>query len=116
MLKEHKAFYITIIMAIIIALLSGCVRDKEVVYSTIYPTLNSLQSPLVLNTKACSWTYPIVKDEKVFIGLDEEQFKCYIENQEIQREQRKLYENFVKQVNEERQEWNKLNKDNKGKK
>jgi hypothetical protein len=94
-------------------LLLGACAQREVVYSTIYPNLTSLQSPLVLNTRPCEWTYPIVKDEKVFIGLDEEQFRCYIENQEIQREQRKLYENFVKKVNEERAEWNKLNKGNK---
>lgn len=113
MLNNIKTFLIIVLLAIILAILSGCATQKEVVYSTIYPNLNELQSPLVLNTTACTWTYPLVKDEKVFIGLDEEQFKCYIENQEIQREQRKLYENFVKQVNEERKEWNKLNKNNK---
>lgn len=108
--KLNNFIVIMIIIFLVLTLLSGCASEKEIVYSTIYPNLNELQSPLVLNTKACTWTYPLVKDEKVFVGLDEEQFRCYIENQEIQREQRKLYENFVKQVNEERQKYSKLNK------
>lgn len=93
-------------------LLVACTTKKEIVYSTIYPTLNPIQSPLVLNTSACKWTYPIVKDEKVFVGLDEENYKCYVKNQEIQREQRKLYENLIAEINKEREEWNKLNKNN----
>lgn len=106
----EKTFYVLLIIMVgVLFFLTGCASNKEVVYSTIYPTLNPLQSPLVLNINGCEWTYPIVKDDKVFIGLDEKNFKCYIENQEIQREQRKLYENFVKQVNAEREEWNKLN-------
>ena len=113
MLNKLHNFLIFILILICLIMLCSCASQKEVVYSTIYPNLNELQSPLVLNTKACTWTYPLIKDERVFIGLDEEQFRCYIENQEIQREQRKLYENFVKQVNEERKEWNKLNKGNK---
>ena len=113
MSSKYNLLITIFIATLVLVLMSGCARDKEIVYSTIYPNLNELQSPLVLNTKSCTWTYPLVKDEKVFIGLDEEQFRCYIENQEIQREQRKLYENFVKQVNEERKEWNKLNKGNK---
>lgn len=108
MIHKYK-FLILTILTLILVLLLGCAKDKEIIYSTIYPNLNELQSPLVLNTKVCTWTYPLVKDDKVFIGLNEEQFRCYIENQEIQREQRKLYENFVKQVNQERKEWNKLN-------
>lgn len=108
--KLNNFIVIMIIIFLVLTLLSGCASEKEIVYSTIYPNLNELQSPLVLNTKACTWTYPLVKDEKVFVGLDEEQFRCYIENQEIQREQRKLYENFVKQVNEERQKYSNLNK------
>ena len=105
---------VSLLAAVLLAVnLTGCSTDREVIYSTIYPNLNELQSPLVLNTNACKWTYPIVQDDKVFIGLDEENFRCYIENQEIQREQRKLYENFVKQVNSERKEWNKLNGGNK---
>ena len=43
------------------------------------------------------------------MGLDEKNFKCYIENKEIIREQLKLYHNFVEEVNAERSEWNKLN-------
>ena len=90
-------------------ILTGCNMKQEVVYTTIYPSLPPLQEPNVLSLDACQWTYPLVKDEKVFIGLDETNFKCYVENKEIMREQLLLYKKFVEQVNKERQEWNKLN-------
>ena len=41
--------------------------------------------------------------------MDEKNFKCYVENKEIVREQMKLYQNFVKEVNLERENWSKLN-------
>ena len=45
--------------------------------------------------------------------MDERNFKCYVENKEIVREQMKLYQNFVKEVNAERKQWNELNKNSK---
>lgn len=95
---------------IVILFLCACSTQKEIVYTTIYPSLPPLQEPNVLSLDTCQWTYPLVKDEKVFIGLDETNFKCYVENKEIMREQLLLYKKFVEKVNEEREEWNKLNK------
>ena len=96
-------------------LLSGCslFSDKEVIYTTIYPSLPPLQEPNVLSLNACEWSYPENPDSKVFIGMDERNFKCYVENKEIVREQMKLYQNFVKEVNVERENWSKLNKKSK---
>ena len=106
-----KILEFTMIPFIGMFLLSGCslFTNEKVVYSTVYPSLPPLESPNVLSLNTCQWEYPLIKDEKVFIGLDEQNFKCYIENKEIVREQMKLYENFVKEVNLEREEWNKLN-------
>lgn len=106
---------ITILVMIALAMLSGCslFTKEKVIYSTVYPSLPPLESPNVLSLNTCQWEYPLVKDDKVFIGLDEQNFKCYIENKEIIREQMKLYENFVKEVNTERAEWNKLNNSSK---
>ena len=96
-------------------LLAGCslFTEEKVIYSTIYPSLPPLQEPNVLNLNACEWTYPENADSKVFIGMDEKNFKCYVENKEIVREQLKLYQNFVKEVNDERKSWNELNKNSK---
>lgn len=105
--------FITIILAIgiILMILSGCslFSNEKVIYSTVYPSLPPLQEPNVLSLNTCEWEYPLYKDDKVFVGLDEKNFKCYIENKEIIREQLKLYHNFVEEVNAERSEWNKLN-------
>lgn len=102
---------ITFIGLLILALLGGCslFTNEKVIYSTVYPSLPPLQEPNVLSLNTCEWTYPLAKDDKVFVGLDEKNFKCYIENKEIIREQLKLYHNFVEEVNSERSEWNKLN-------
>lgn len=105
--------FITIILAIgiILMILPGCslFSNEKVIYSTVYPSLPPLQEPNVLSLNTCEWEYPLYKDDKVFVGLDEKNFKCYIENKEIIREQLKLYHNFVEEVNVERSEWNKLN-------
>lgn len=99
-----------LLFLLLITILSACSTQKEVVYTTIYPSLPPLQEPNVLSLDTCQWTYPLVKDEKVLIGLDETNFKCYVKNKEIMREQLLLYKKFVEKVNEEREEWNKLNK------
>ena len=106
---------ITFVAMILMAILSGCslFTKEKVIYSTVYPSLPPLQEPNVLSLNTCEWMYPASKDENVFIGLDEKNFKCYIENKEIIREQLQLYHNFVNEVNSERQQWNELNKSNK---
>ena len=102
---------ITFIGLLLLCLLGGCslFTNEKVIYSTVYPSLPPLQEPNVLSLNTCEWEYPLHKDDKVFVGLDEKNFKCYIENKEIIREQLKLYHNFVEEVNAERSEWNKLN-------
>lgn len=115
-MKELLQFVlITFAAMLALAMLSGCsmFTKEKVIYSTVYPSLPPLQEPNVLSLNTCEWTYPLVKDEKVFIGLDEKNFKCYIENKEIIREQLQLYHNFVNEVNSERQQWNELNKTSK---
>lgn len=101
---------ILLIFLAMFVFLSGCTRDKEIVYSTIYPTLPPLQSPNVLALSECQWSVPSNNETNIIIGLDENNFRCYIENKEIIREQMALYEKFVNEVNKERNEWNKLNK------
>ena len=104
--------YISIVLAaILILLLSGCslFTEEKVVYTTVYPSLPPLTEPNVLSLNTCEWEYPLYKDDKVFVGLDEKNFKCYTENKEIMREQLKLYHNFVEEVNLERKNWSKLN-------
>lgn len=104
-----KKIFKIFVVIIVTLFLCACSTQKEVVYTTIYPSLQPLQEPNVLSLNTCQWTYPLIKDEVVFIGLDEENFKCYVENKEIMREQILLYKKFIEQVNKERQEWNKLN-------
>ena len=110
-----KKIILLILLIFLILFLTSCslfVKEK-IVYSSIYPSLPPLQEPNVLSLTPCEFTYPLIKDEKVFVGLDEENFKCYIENKEIIREQLKLYHNFTIEVNEERKKWNELNISNK---
>lgn len=106
-----KKFLIVLFLPLIL-LFNACTTDKEIVYSSVYPSLPPIESPNVVSVKACHWEYPIVQDEKVFIGLDETNFKCYLSNKEKEREQRLLYENLIKEINKERQAWNLLNEEN----
>jgi hypothetical protein len=98
----------TLLILIMTILLCGCSTEKEVVYTTIYPSLPQLQEPNVLSLKTCKWTYPANNDE-IFIGMDETNFKCYLKNKEIIREQLNLYSKFIEEINKERLEWNRLN-------
>ena len=103
----HRIFFI-IIMTI---LLFACARvEKEIIYESVYPTLPALESPLVLAKSACKFSLPSNPESNVFVGFDKENYKCYLKNQEIQREQILLYEKFVDEVNTERQKWNNMNK------
>lgn len=115
-MKKLLQYILILFLSILAAaILTGCslFTKEKVIYSTVYPSLPPLQEPNVLSLNTCEWTYPLIKDEKVFIGLDEKNFKCYIENKEIIREQLQLYHNFVNEVNDERKKWNELNKNNK---
>ena len=96
---------------LLILLVAGCTETKtEYVYKNVYPELPAVESPLVLATFPCKSSMPETPDQNVFIGFDKENFKCYLKNQEINREQKRLYENFVKEINKERENWKRLNK------
>lgn len=94
----------------LLLLLTACTTTKtEVVYKTVYPELPQIESPLVLATLPCKFSMP-KNDETIFVGFDKENYKCYLKNQEINREQKLLYEKFVNEINKERQNWKNLNK------
>ena len=87
----------------LLLLLTACTTTKtEVVYKTVYPELPQIESPLVLATLPCKFSMP-TNDETIFVGFDKENYKCYLKNQEINREQKLLYEKFVDEINKERQ-------------
>lgn len=90
-------------------LLFGCTTKTEVIYQSVYPELPELKSPLVLSIKSCHFSKP-QNDNVIYVGFDKENYKCYLKNQEIIREQILLYENFIQEINNERNEWKKLNK------
>lgn len=93
----------------LLLLLTACTTTKtEVVYKTVYPELPQIESPLVLATLPCKFSMP-KNDETIFVGFDKENYKCYLKNQEINREQKLLYEKFVDEINKERQKWKNLN-------
>ena len=93
----------------LLLLLTACTTTKtEVVSKTVYPELPQIESPLVLATLPCKFSMP-TNDETIFVGFDKENYKCYLKNQEINREQKLLYEKFVDEINKERQKWKNLN-------
>ena len=49
-------------------------------------------------------------DDNIFIGFDKENYKCYLKNQEINREQKLLYQKVIDEMNNERIKWKELNK------
>ena len=49
-------------------------------------------------------------DDSIFIGFDKENYKCYLKNQEINREQKLLYQKVIDEMNNERIKWKELNK------
>lgn len=97
-----------IFMIFIILLCSCTTVETKIVYKNVYPELPQLESPLILSTIPCKFSIP-ENNDKVFIGFDKENFKCYLKNQEIIREQKLLYEKFINEINNERLKWNKLN-------
>ena len=99
-----------VIIILLLVMLIGCVRTKtEYVYKNVYTELPQVESPLVLATLPCKFSMP-KNDETIFVGFDKENYKCYLKNQEINREQKLLYEKFVNEINKERQNWKNLNK------
>ncbi len=100
-----------ILIILLTILLCSCTTVKtEYVYQTVYPELPQLESPLILANIPCTFIMPENPDEKIFIGFDKENYKCYLKNQEINREQKLLFEKFVSEINKERKNWNFKNK------
>ena len=98
-----------ILMIMMMLLVIGCVRTKtELVYKNVYPDLPLIEQPNVLTLHACKFSFP-ENDESIFIGFDKENYKCYLKNQEINREQKLLYQKVIDEINKERSEWKKLN-------
>lgn len=99
-----------LLIIIFVFLLCACTTvETKIVYKNVYPELPQLESPLILSTNVCKFTMPKNNDD-IFIGYDKENFKCYLKNQEIIREQKLLYEQFIQEINNERLKWNELNK------
>lgn len=93
----------------LILFLVSCTTTKtEVVYKNVYPELPLIEQPNVLTLHACKFSFP-ENDESIFIGFDKENYKCYLKNQEINREQKLLYQKVIDEINKERSEWKKLN-------
>lgn len=94
----------------LILFLVSCTTTKtEIVYKTIYPDLHVVSQPNILTLNACKFSIP-KNDESIFIGFDKENYKCYLKNQEINREQKLLYKKVIDEMNQERIKWKELNK------
>lgn len=99
-----------ILMIMMMLLTIGCVKTKtEYVYKTVYPDLPEISQPNVLTLHACKFTYP-KEESDIFVGFDKENYKCYLKNQEINREQKLLYQKVINEVNAERLKWKNMNK------
>ena len=94
---------------IILFLIAGCAPKTEYVYKTVYPDLPEISQPNVLTLHACKFAYP-KEESDIFVGFDKENYKCYLKNQEINREQKLLYQKVINEVNAERLKWKNMNK------
>ena len=99
-----------ILMIMMMLLVIGCTTTKtEIVYKNVYPNLPLIEQPNVLTLHACKFSFP-KNDDSIFIGFDKENYKCYLKNQEINREQKLLYQKVIDEMNQERIKWKELNK------
>lgn len=95
-------------LLVLFLLLAACTKT-EYVYKTVYPDLPIIQQPNILTLNACKFSLP-KNDDSIFIGFDKDNYKCYLKNQEINREQKLLYQKVITEMNNERQKWKELNK------
>ena len=101
-----KKIFVILVMIVV----CGCTTVKtETVYKSVYPDLPELESPLILSNVSCKFSLPENPNSNIFIGFDKENYKCYLKNQEINREQKLLYEKFIEQINQERRQWKEMN-------
>ena len=93
---------------LVIFLITSCVKT-EYIYKNVYPDLPIIQQPNILSLNACKFSLP-KNDDSIFVGFDKENYKCYLKNQEINREQKLLYQKVIDEMNQERIKWKELNK------
>lgn len=93
---------------LVIFLITSCVKT-EYVPIVKYPDLPVIQQPNILSLNACKFSLP-KNDDSIFVGFDKENYKCYLKNQEINREQKLLYQKVIDEMNQERIKWKELNK------
>ena len=74
---------------------------KEIQMVTVYPDLPVVSQPNILSLNACKFSLP-KNDDSIFVGFDKENYKCYLKNQEINREQKLLYQKVIDEMNQER--------------
>ena len=88
----------------------SCSTKIEYVYVTQYPELPQIKSPLILPLNKCEFILPEDETSNIFVGYDKQNYKCYIKNQEINREQKLLYEKLIEELNKERKKFIEMNK------
>ena len=98
-----------IFMLTLIFILIACTPKEKIVYKSVYPDLPVVSQPNILTLNACKFSFP-KNDDSIFIGFDKENYKCYLKNQEINREQKLLYQKVIDEMNQERIKWKELNK------
>lgn len=98
-----------IIILTIMFVLLACTPKTEYVYKTVYPDLPAISMPNILTLHTCKFSIP-ENDKNIFVGFDKENYKCYLKNQEINREQKLLYQKVIEEMNNERIKWKNLNK------
>jgi len=94
--------WIVFILAILLSF--SCTKIKtEYVYKPVYPNLPDVTYPQTLRAEICKFE-PVV-DDKIIVGFDEANLKCYLNNQEVFKKQISLYQKKIDMVNEERKDW-----------
>lgn len=96
-----------IFICILISSCSFFSKKSTILY--VYPDLPVVSQPNILTLNACKFSIP-KNDDSIFIGFDKENYKCYLKNQEINREQKLLYKKVIDEMNQERIKWKELNK------
>ena len=103
-MKMIKKIVIWILLVFIICILFSCTKvETQYVYKSVYPNLPDVSYPQTLRAEICKFSP--VKDEKVIVGYDKENLKCYLNNQEVFKKQISLYQKKIDMINAERKEW-----------
>lgn len=101
--KAWKIFF-WLLFFIALMVMFGCTQTKiETVYKSVYPNLPDVSYPQTLRAEICR--FEPVQDEKLVVGFDEANLKCYLNNQEVFKKQISLYQKKIDMINAERKEW-----------